>query len=329
MKYQIDVSHVKKMQSSIWDQIKSTFAFRKGYGAPLPIFGHYGGVFDCDGQKLVIHTDGVGTKLLVAQDVGKFDTVGIDAIAMSVNDILCMGAETLVGVDYIALAKEDENLVADLMKGLVAGAREADCAIIGGETAIVPDLLHDEKAFDLTFTAVGRIRSKEIITGERISEGDVLVGLESSGIHSNGYTLARRSLDQKKWGKEMLAPTKIYCKPVLEMISAVDVHGIGHITGGAFSKLMRLNKNVLYELDSMPKPSPLFNALAEKTPSLRDLYTTFNMGIGMVIAVDAGEEGNVRQIAKKHGVAANVIGKVRKGRGVTLAKEGQHIDLST
>jgi phosphoribosylformylglycinamidine cyclo-ligase len=278
---------------------------------------------------LVIHTDGVGTKLLVAQDVGKFDTVGIDAIAMSVNDILCMGAETLVGVDYIALAKEDEKLVADLMKGLVDGARQADCAIIGGETAIVPDLLHDDKAFDLTFTAVGRIATKEIITGERIREGDVLIGLESSGIHSNGYTLARRTLDVKKWGKEMLAPTRIYCKPVLEACAAVDVHGIGHITGGAFSKLMRLNKNVLYELDNVPKPSPLFNALAEKTPSLRDLYTTFNMGVGMVLAVDAKDENAVRQVAKKHGVNANVIGSVKKGKGVMLVKDGQRIDLTT
>lgn len=329
MKYQIDVSHVKKMQNSIWDEIKGTFEFRKGYGQPLPIFGHYGGVFDCNGEKLVIHTDGVGTKLLTAQEVGKFDTVGIDAIAMSVNDILCMGAETLVGVDYIALAKEDEKLVSELMKGLVVGAREASCAIVGGETAIVPDLLHDDKAFDLTFTAVGRIVSGEVITGERITEGDVLVGLESSGIHSNGYTLARKSLDVKKWGKEMLIPTKIYCKPVISMIKSIgsDVHGIGHITGGAFSKLTRLNKNVLFALTDVPKPLPIFDALAEKTPNVRDLYTTFNMGVGMVVTVSKGKEDEAIGIAKANGVKANVIGEVRKGKGVVLEKDGKKIEL--
>lgn len=329
MKYQIDVSHVKKIQGSIWNEITKTFEFRKGYGQPLPIFGHYGGVFQCGNEKLVIHTDGVGTKLLVAEQLGKYDTVGIDAIAMSVNDILCMGAETLVGVDYIALAKEDDVLVAELMKGLVEGARQANCAIVGGETAIVKDLLRDEKSFDLTFTAVGRIKSKEVITGERIKEGDVLIGLESSGIHSNGYTLARKTLDAAKWGKEMLEPTRIYCRPVLEMIDAVDVHGIGHITGGAFSKLTRLNKNVLFELNNMPKPLPIFEALTEKTQNVRDLYTTFNMGVGMIITVDKKDENTVRQIAKKHKISSFTIGEVKKGKGVVLEKDGKKIDLST
>lgn len=329
MKYDINVSHVKKIQSSIWGNIEQTFQFRKGYGQPLPIFGHYGGVFQCGAEKLVIHTDGVGTKLIIAEQIGKYDTVGIDAIAMSVNDILCMGSETLVGVDYIALAKEDDALVSELMKGLVEGARQSDCAIIGGETAIVPDLLKNEKSFDLTFTAVGRIASKEIITGERIKEGDVLIGLESSGIHSNGYTLARKALDFQKWGKEMLVPTKIYSRPVLEMIKAVDIHGIGHITGGAFSKLTRLNKNVQFALTNMPKPKPIFDALTEKVGDTRHMYTTFNMGVGMVISVERKNENTVKEIAKKHSILATTVGEVRQGKGVILEKEGQKIDLTT
>jgi phosphoribosylformylglycinamidine cyclo-ligase len=329
MKYDINVSHVKKIQGSIWGEIEQTFQFRKGYGQPLPIFGHYGGVFQCGAERLVIHTDGVGTKLMVAEQLGKFDTVGIDAIAMSVNDILCMGSETLVGVDYIALAKEDDKLVAELMKGLVEGARQSDCAIVGGETAIVPDLLKNEKSFDLTFTAVGRIASKEIITGERIKEGDVLVGLASSGIHSNGYTLARKALDFSKWGKEMLVPTKIYSRPVIEMVKTLDVHGIGHITGGAFSKLTRLNKNVQFVLTNMPKPLPIFDALAEKVKDTRHMYTTFNMGIGMIIAVEKANENAVKEISKKQGISATTIGEVRKGKGVVLEKEGQKIDLTT
>ena len=131
MKYDINVKHVRKIQADIWDKIKSTFSFHKGYGEAIPVFGHYGGLFRCGSEELVIHTDGVGTKLLVAQVLDKYDTVGIDAIAMSVNDVLCVGAEPLVGVDYIALAQEDDELVNEIMKGLVKGAEESSCAIVG------------------------------------------------------------------------------------------------------------------------------------------------------------------------------------------------------
>jgi phosphoribosylformylglycinamidine cyclo-ligase len=136
-------------------------------GEPLPIFGHYGGLFKCGNEELVIHTDGVGTKILLAQELDKYDTVGIDAIAMSVNDILCVGAEPLVGVDYIALAEEDDELVEEIMKGLVEGARQCQCAIIGGETAVIPDIIKGgKKPFDLTFTVVGR--TKKQILGDKI-----------------------------------------------------------------------------------------------------------------------------------------------------------------
>ena len=219
MKYDINVKNVRKIQSSIWGNIKSTFAFRKGYGEALPVFGHYGGLFKCGAEELVIHTDGVGTKILVAQALEKYDTIGIDAIAMSVNDILCVGAEPLVGVDYLALAEEDDWLVNEVMKGLVKGAEESGCAIVGGETAIIPDIIKGGKRpFDLTFTVVGRVKKK--ILGEEIRKGDIMVGLESSGIHSNGYTLARQALDMGKWGAEMLKPTRIYASAVLEMIDA-------------------------------------------------------------------------------------------------------------
>lgn len=327
MEYQINVSHVKKMQNRIWQRIAGTFALRKGKeGEPLPVFGHYGGVFRSGNEQLVMHCDGVGTKVLVAQELGKYDTVGIDAVAMNVNDIVCMGAEPLVGVDYLALAKEDETLVSELMNGLVAGAEQSSCAIIGGETAIVPDLLKDEKTFDLTFTVIGKVM-KQLVTGETIRTGDVLIGLESSGLHSNGYTLARKALDIKKWGKEMLEPTRIYVKPVLGMIDACSVHGIAHITGGAFSKIVRLNKNVGYLFDSIPKPGPVFEALAGKVKSDRSMYTTFNMGIGMVIVVDGKDENTVRSIAKKHGIASHVIGRVTDGKGVWLEKDGKKTDL--
>ena len=314
MKYQVDVGEVRKIQSSIWDQIKSTFEYRRGYGEALPVFGHYGGIFKCGNDKLVIHTDGVGTKLLVADQVGRYDTVGIDAIAMSVNDILCVGAQPLVCVDYIALAEEDSKMVAALIKGLVKGAQESNMAIIGGETAIVPDLLK-EGAFDLTVTAVGKI--EKLILGNEITKGDVIVGLESSGMHSNGYTLARKLLDVKKWGDEMLKPTRIYANPVLEMIDACDVHGIAHITGGAFSKLTRLNKEVGYVLDDLPEPQPVFKEMAKKVKEM-DMYRTFNMGVGMAIILPEDRADTIINIANKHEVNASVIGKVTDKKGVWI-----------
>ncbi len=313
MKYQIDVSHVRKIQSSIWDKIKSTFAFRKGYGEPIPVYGHYGGLFKCGSETLVIHTDGVGTKILVAQELDRYDTIGIDAIAMSVNDIICVGAEPLVGVDYLALAKEDDELVNEIMKGLAKGAEESNCAIIGGETAIVPDIIKGGKRpFDLAFTVVGRIK-KQII-GAEIAKGDVIVGLESSGIHSNGYTLARKVLDIKEWGEEMLKPTRIYSSPLLEMIDVCDIHGIAHITGGSFSKIPRLNKEVGYQIE-IPKPEGVFKELF-KNVEFDEMCKTFNMGIGMVVILPEDRAHTIINIAKKHDLNANIVGKVVEDKGV-------------
>jgi phosphoribosylformylglycinamidine cyclo-ligase len=327
MKYQINVGHVKKIQGSIWDKIKSTFAFRKGYGEAVPVFGHYGGLFKCGEENLVIHTDGVGTKLLVAQAMKKYDTVGIDAVAMSVNDVLCLGAEPLVGVDYIALAQEDDELVKQIMEGLVKGAEESSCAIVGGETAIIPDIIKGgERPFDLTFTVVGRV--KKLILGNEIVKGDVIVGLESSGLHSNGYTLARSALDVKEWGKEMLEPTRIYTNAILETIDACDVHGIAHITGGAFSKLTRLNKEVGYKLDNIPEPKPIFKALQKEVKEVKEMYRTFNMGIGMCVVLPEDRAHTVINIAKKHDVEASVIGKIVDKKGVWLNYRGKDLELT-
>jgi len=327
MKYQVDVSHVKKLHGAIWERIKSTYAFRKGYGEAVPVFGHYGGLFQCGEEKLVIHTDGVGTKLLVAQELDKYDTVGIDAVAMSVNDILCVGGEPMVGVDYIALAKEDDELVAQLIEGLVKGAEESGCAIVGGETAVVPDIIKEGKRpFDLAFTVVGRI--KKLVLGNEITKGDVIVGLESSGLHSNGYTLARKALDIKKWGNEMLVPTRIYASTIMESIDACDVHGIAHITGGGFSKLMRLNNTVGYRLDKLPKPKPVFEALQEKVTDMAEMHRTFNMGVGMAVMLPEDRAYTVMNIAKKHGVESSIIGSITDKKGVWISDGKKEIDIS-
>jgi phosphoribosylformylglycinamidine cyclo-ligase len=313
----VDISKVKGIHGAINDAIFSSLP-----NYVLPIKGHYAGLFKSGNQTLAIHCDGVGSKLLTADAVGKFDTVGIDCVAMNVNDIICLGARPLVLVDYLALAKEDAWLVSEVLKGLQEGAKQAGCAIVGGETAILPDMITGGKRpFDLAATCVGVVEG-EPITGAAMKPGDILIGLESSGIHSNGYTLARQLLSAKNWGKQMLAPTRIYVKPVLEMIAACEIHGIAHITGGAFSKLSRIGGygHVGFVLDNMPKMEGVMAELEKKVASDYEMHRTFNCGIGMCIACPSSEEGKVIGIAKKHGIAAQRIGVVTPGSDVVLKK---------
>ncbi|MFA5105725.1 MAG: phosphoribosylformylglycinamidine cyclo-ligase [Candidatus Micrarchaeia archaeon] len=319
----VDVKSVKKIQDKVNAMIAGT---KNQYSESL--FGHYAGLFGVGGKRLTMHVDGVGSKVLVAQDVGKFDTVGIDAVAMNANDLVCVGSRPIVAVDYLALEKTDEELVLEIMKGVVEGCRQSETALIGGETAILPDIIKGSgKPFDLAVTCVG-ILEKEI-TGKGMRAGDILVGLESTGLHSNGYTLARKTLDSKKWGMEMLKPTRIYTKAVLEMIGSCDIGGIAHITGGAFSKLMRIGAHakVGFELDSMPKPLPIFEEIGKKVNSDYEMYRTFNMGVGMAIAAPASQESSLRAIAKKHGINSSVIGRVSGNQDVLLEKDGVETSL--
>jgi phosphoribosylformylglycinamidine cyclo-ligase len=320
----VDIRKVKGMHGAINDAIFSSLP-----DYVLPIKGHYAGLFRSGNQTLAIHCDGVGSKVLVADALSKFDTVGIDAVAMNVNDIVCLGARPLVLVDYLALAREDAKLVSELMKGLQEGARQAGCAIVGGETAILPEMIKGGKRpFDLAATALGVVQG-EPLTGAAMLPGDVLVGLGSSGLHSNGYTLARKVLDVKKWGREMLAPTRIYVKPVLEMLQRCEIHGIAHITGGAFSKLSRIGSygKVGFLLDNMPQMQGVMAELAKKAGSDYEMYRTFNCGIGMVLACPASEEAKVVSIAKKHGIGTQKIGSVVPGSDVVLKKGGISISL--
>ncbi|MEM4272500.1 MAG: phosphoribosylformylglycinamidine cyclo-ligase [Candidatus Bilamarchaeaceae archaeon] len=314
--YSVNVEKVRKIQKSINAAI---FA-----GNKKALVGHYAGIVPFAGKKLAMHTDGVGTKVLVADELGVYDTVGIDAIAMNVNDIICIGARPLAGVDYLAVANEDEYLISEIMKGLVKGAKEAGIMIVGGETAIMKDVIHGKnRPFDLAFTALGVV--EKYTTGSAIRCGDVLIGLESSGLHSNGYTLARKVLGIKKWGKAMLTPTRIYVKPVMEMLHKCNVHGLAHITGGAFSKLTRLNKKLGFFIDNPAKPAPIFNALWNAVEDEVHMYRTFNMGTGMVVVVPAREENEVVRIARKHSVKAQAIGSVIREPGVYLA-DGARLD---
>jgi len=320
----VDVKKVKGIHKAINDAIFSDMP-----PFVLPIKGHYAGLFKVGASTLAIHCDGVGTKVLVADALSKYDTVGIDCVAMNANDIICVGAKPLVMVDNLLLAHEDALLVAEIMKGLRRGADEAGCAIVGGETAIMPDMITGgKKPFDLSATIVGVVEG-EPLTGAKMKAGGAIIGLESSGMHSNGYTLARRLLDTRKWGRQMLEPTRIYVKPVLEMLKRCEIHGLAHITGGAFSKLMRIGAyaKVGFLLDAMPRTSGVMAELEKQMANGYEFHRTFNAGIGMCVVCPKKDAGKVIGIAKKHGIGASAIGSIIEEEDVLLQKGGKRISL--
>lgn len=307
----INLEKIKSIQKNI---NKLIFA-----GKPDALIGHYAGLVNFADKTLAIHADGVGSKVLVAQQLEKYDTIGIDAVAMNVNDIICIGAKPIAGVDYLALAKEDEFLVNEIFKGLMKGALESGIEIVGGETAILPEIIKgDKRPFDLALTVIGEVQ--KLITGEAMKPGDVIIGLESSGLHSNGFTLARKILDIEKWGTAMLTPTRIYVNSVLAMLLECKIKGLAHITGGAFSKLTRLHKKHGFLLNNMPKPAPIFRVLYNEIENEQEMHRTFNMGIGMCVIGDKGDEGKILNIAKKSGINSYVIGEIVSSEGVWLGK---------
>lgn len=283
--------------------------------------GSFGALFGLDlkGIKdpvLVSSTDGVGTKLLVANLVGKHDTVGIDLVAMNVNDLLCTGAKPLFFLDYIATGRLNVATMNHVMKGIVQGCHMSGCALIGGETAEMPDMYKNEE-YDLAGFVVGIVDRSKIIDGATIKDGDVLIGLPSSGLHSNGYSLARKALslqEQKDYATILLKPTCIYVKPILDLIDKVSVKGMAHMTGGAwYEKLTKvLPKGLAFEVKKSSWPIPrIFTLIADKghVPE-HDMFRTFNMGIGFAIVVDSKHVSAVHARLLKHRVNSFVIGRV-------------------
>jgi phosphoribosylformylglycinamidine cyclo-ligase len=284
---------------------------------------------------LVSGTDGVGTKLKVAIAAGVYQTVGIDLVAMSVNDCLCLGAEPLFFLDYLALAKDDPAMIASVVGGVVAGCREAGCALLGGETAIMPDI-YAAGDFDLAGFCVAVVERKEIIDGSKIAPGDLVIGLASSGFHSNGYSLIRKAVFERAGlkidahipelgetvGQALLTPTRIYVRPVLDLLEQKKirpaVRGMAHITGGGLvDNLERiLPPNCHAEIDrSAWKPSPLFDWLARIGQiDEEEMFRVFNMGIGYVLVLRAKSAPDVIRRLARRKVAARVIGVIKKGR---------------
>ena len=278
---------------------------------------------------LISGTDGVGTKLDIACKKKKYDTVGIDCVAMCVNDILCHGAKPLFFLDYIACGKLDSNVSADLVKGVTDGCLQSDCALIGGETAEMPGF-YKEGDYDIAGFAVGIADKDKIIDGSKIKEGNKLIGIASSGIHSNGFSLVRKlftDLDMEFNGEEvwktLIVPTKIYVKPVLKLLEKYDIKGMSHITGGGFiENVPRMfngnNFTAVINKDSYPV-LPIFDKMVEMGVDRDHMYNTFNMGIGFVMAVDEKDADNIIKDLQDMGEKAYEIGHVISGgEGICL-----------
>jgi phosphoribosylformylglycinamidine cyclo-ligase len=325
----VDVQKIKQSQNAIGKIISSTHRFSKNVKIAHG-FGHYAGIIEIsDGKLLATHTDGVGTKVMIANMMKKYDTVGIDCVAMNVNDIICIGATPISFVDYIAANKNDQNIFKKIVKGLATGAKKAAVPIVGGETAIMPDLITGKGfGFDIAGMVVGILSKKQMILGNKIKNGDIIIGANSSGLHSNGYSLARKVLLSKYsvkdkikgigvLGNALLTPTEIYVKPVLEMLNRCKINGLAHITGGAFSKLLRLKK-IGYDLDCMPKVPPLFELIQKKGVKTEEMYKTFNMGIGFCVIAPKNEVPKIKSIFKKHKIGSHEIGKITNKKGVFI-----------
>jgi phosphoribosylformylglycinamidine cyclo-ligase len=323
----IDVSKIKQSQAAIGKIISSTHNFSKKAKITHG-FGHYAGIVEISGGKLLAtHTDGVGTKVLIANLMKKYDTVGIDCVAMNVNDIICTGATPISFVDYIAANKNDQKIFKKIVEGLAKGAKKAAVPIVGGETAIMPDLIAGKGfGFDLAGMVVGILSKKQMVLGNSIKSGDVIIGAKSTGLHSNGYSLARKILLSKYslkdkikgvgvLGNALLAPTEIYVKPVLEMLEKCKINGLAHITGGAFTKLLRL-KSIGYDLNHMPKPPPIFELMQKRGVKIDEMYKTFNMGVGFCVVAPKNQAAKIKSIFRKHKISSQEIGKVVNKKGV-------------
>jgi phosphoribosylformylglycinamidine cyclo-ligase len=293
-----------------------------GTGRQVIPAGHYASVVRLDDRTgIALTTDGVGTKLLVAEVLGRWDSVGIDCVAMNVNDVICVGAEPLAMLDYLAVDRADPAVAGQIGAGLARGAERAGIEIVGGELAQLGEII---KGLDLAGACVGVVALDSLVTGSAIRPGDAVIGLPSSGLHSNGYTLARSALAElelddarlgRPLGEILLEPTEIYVKPVLELLrSAVDVRGLAHITSGGLGNLLRLEAEVGYEIDD-PLPVPPIFELIQQLGEVSDdeMHEVFNMGCGFCVVVAGGDEEDALRLLRVHYPAAKGIGRAIAG----------------
>ena len=288
----------------------------------VPLPGHYASVIKLDERTgIALSTDGVGTKLKVAEELGRLDTVGIDCVAMNVNDVICVGAEPLAMLDYIAIDRANPEVCEQVGIGLARGATLAGIEIPGGELAQLGDMVH---GIDVSGACFGTVALEEIVDGSAVIPGDVVIGLPSSGLHSNGYTLARSALDGieldddrlgRPLGEVLLEPTEIYVKPVVELLrSDIDVRGLAHITSGGTANLLRLAAEVGYEIDDPLPVPPIFELIQEQgSVSEEEMYDVFNMGCGFCAVVPASDEAAALELLRQHHPEARRIGRATEG----------------
>ena len=321
-------------------RIKSHVARTKTMGA-IDSIGAFGGMFDLSKYGfqepvLVSGTDGVGTKLMIAFEADKHDTIGIDAVAMCVNDVLVQGALPMFFLDYIAVGKNHPQVIEQIVKGVADGCVQSECALIGGETAEMPDM-YDEHHYDLAGFCVGAVDRSRLLDGQKIATGDVLIGLPSSGCHSNGFSLIRKvllkdakldlqatfeELGGRTLAEELLTPTRIYVKAIKHLLDKVDIKGMSHITGGGFyenvPRMLKEGQGVRIDLNSYPS-KPIFDLIARcGNIGKQEMCNVFNMGIGFILAVDPGDVEKVQQLLAEIDEPSYVIGEVTDTGSVDL-----------
>lgn len=325
----VDIDLANQIVKEVKPLIRKTFI-----PGVLSDIGGFGGLFSLRGQNykepvLVSGTDGVGTKLKIAFALNKHNSVGIDLVAMSVNDIITCGAKPLFFLDYISIGRLSKKVIVELIKGITEGCNIADCALLGGETAEMPGF-YSEGEYDLAGFAVGIVEKNRIIDGREIREGDSIIGLTSNGLHSNGFSLVRKVLLEEKkydlekfvpslgktWGEELLTPTRIYVKPVLHLLKKYKILGIAHITGGGMveniSRILPEGVSVQINEDSWPKPTVFSLIQKEGKISSKEMYRTFNMGIGMALIVRSDKAEEIINELNKMNFPSYLIGQVVK-----------------
>ncbi|RUM59816.1 MAG: phosphoribosylformylglycinamidine cyclo-ligase [Persephonella sp.] len=326
----VDIEKADRFVEGIKGFVKDTFN-----KSVLANIGGFAGAVSLELTKykepvLTASTDGVGTKLKIAQALDKHDTIGIDLVAMCVNDLITTGSKPIFFLDYFATGKLKTEVAIDVVKGIAEGCKIADCPLIGGETAEMPGM-YGEGEYDLAGFSVGIVEKSNMIDGSKIKEGDILIGVYSSGIHSNGYSLVRKIVEIKGYkytdfindfgkslGEELLTPTKIYVRPVLKLLENVEIKGIAHITGGGIPgnliRILQDNTKAVINKNSW-EILPVFKWIQkEGNISEEEMFKTFNMGIGLILVVDKNDAEKVLQILNSIGENATKIGEIKKGK---------------
>ncbi len=338
----VDTAKEELGMKKVAEWVQQTFSFCASASVKLPI-GYFANVLQITPDiGIAISTDGVGTKILVAQQMERFDTIGIDCVAMNVNDVLCVGARPVSMVDYIAVQRLSPSFLQEVGIGLKEGARQAGVSIPAGEVAQVPEMIRGVKegaGFDLVGTCIGVVHPDKINTGRDVRPGDVVIGLHSSGVHSNGLTLARKALLElggmnlkervpalgRTLGKELLEPTRIYVKQITHLMDeGINIKAMAHITSDGFMNLARVEAKVGFTLDEVPEPPPIFALIQDKgSVPVEEMYTVFNMGIGFCLVVGPQDLERVLTLLQHVGEKPRILGKATKDpkKAVALTKQ--------